>query len=294
MTLLQLKYFIMLANELHYTRAAQKLYITQPNLSHAISELETELGAALFIREKRKIRLSDCGEAFLSYAQRALTILDQGISLVDAMTNEQNNTVRLGHVYSLSHTFVPNLISSFYQIPGSSDAHLTLCHHEHRILMDKLRSGDLDLVISSNFEEDIPFEPIVEQRLYVIASLEHPLSQKIQVTLADLDNVPFISFSKNAGLAGYIDSLFEENGLRLNKVMEAYDCNAAITYVTLNRGISIIPGIPSIQASNFAILKLADRVLTRKLYLSWNTTASRSRMADKLREHILSLKKDAL
>lgn len=88
MNLNQLQYFVTLAHMEHYTRAAEKLSITQPSLSHAISSLENELGTYLFEKQGRNVVLTKYGRLFMEYAEEALSILDAGIRKMKAMTSE--------------------------------------------------------------------------------------------------------------------------------------------------------------------------------------------------------------
>lgn len=86
MTLLQLQYFETLARVLHYTRAAEELHIAQPSLSYSIGELEKELGVKLFEKGNRKIHLTEYGERFLPYVQKALLVMDEGTNELKRMS----------------------------------------------------------------------------------------------------------------------------------------------------------------------------------------------------------------
>lgn len=97
MTLLQLQYFQTLAHVLHYTQAAAELHIAQPSLSYSIKELEKELGVKLFEKDSRHIKLTIYGEQFLPYAERILSMLDEGVNVLHQMAGSAQQIIRLGY-----------------------------------------------------------------------------------------------------------------------------------------------------------------------------------------------------
>ena len=96
MTLLQLQYFTVLSETLHYTRASEKLHISQPSLSYAIGELEKELGVKLFQKENRKVALTAYGQQFLSYVEKSLALLSEGEQVIRQMAENAPQIVNFG------------------------------------------------------------------------------------------------------------------------------------------------------------------------------------------------------
>ena len=115
MTLNQLQYFIVLARTLHYTKSAEQLHISQPSLSYSITELEKELGVPLFDKKNKKIFLNQNGKLFLHYAEKVMSLLEEGVSMVKTLNEVKRPRIRLGYFYSLSSPFIPDLISQFYK-----------------------------------------------------------------------------------------------------------------------------------------------------------------------------------
>ena len=114
MTLLQLQYFKTLAHVLHYTQAAAELHIAQPSLSYSIKELEKELGVKLFEKDSRHVRLTIYGEQFLPYAERALGMIDEGVSVLQQMAGSAQQIVRLGYFHSISASLIPSVMLGNY------------------------------------------------------------------------------------------------------------------------------------------------------------------------------------
>ena len=113
MNLSQLNYFKKLAEVLHYTRAAQELFITQPTLSGAISSLEKELGAPLFERNGRSVLLTPYGEVFYEHVCLALRAIDDGVAAVSARSSASFGTVNLGTTFTIQDHYLPSLIRDF-------------------------------------------------------------------------------------------------------------------------------------------------------------------------------------
>ena len=113
MHLRQLEYFYVLAKMEHYTKASEKLYITQPSLSHAISELEKELGTQLFERVGRNIHLNKYGRSFFPHVEKALDELKIGEKELLQLIDQNKEQINLGYISPLSFHFVPKIISAF-------------------------------------------------------------------------------------------------------------------------------------------------------------------------------------
>jgi len=126
MTLLQLRYFKMLAHTLHYTRAAEALHISQPSLSYAITELEKELGIKLFLKERKKVALTAYGEQFLPFVEKALSMLQEGKDLLQQMASDAPQIVRLGYFHSVSASFIPDLVEGFYRQEANKEIRFSL------------------------------------------------------------------------------------------------------------------------------------------------------------------------
>ena len=124
MNLLHLRYFVELASTCHYTRAAERLCITQPSLSHAIAQLEAELGVPLFQRNGRTTTLTRFGEQFLACAQQTLSTLDDGVETLQRVARGEG-LIRLGLLRTLGTDFVPRLAARFLAANSGKDIHFT-------------------------------------------------------------------------------------------------------------------------------------------------------------------------
>lgn len=131
MNLQQLYYFRTLAEVKHFTKAAMKLMVTQPSLSHSISDLEAELGIALFVRTNRMVTLTKYGELFLEYVDQSLNLLDEGRARLEDFISPEQGVVSLHYVSSID-PFVPYLVARYFQENKGLQDHLPVPADQQR------------------------------------------------------------------------------------------------------------------------------------------------------------------
>ena len=181
MNIYNLRYFVTLARIRQYTKAAEELCITQPSLSHAISQMEKELGVKLFEKNGDKITLTQFGEEFLSYAEKTLDVLDDGIASIKRSAMG-NGTIRLGLVRPLGISYVPRMAAAFIKKNPKLDIDFTFHTDVTGRLLDDMQLGKYDLLFCSKPSEEYHFtaEPVMKQRLVLITSKGHPLAKKMK------------------------------------------------------------------------------------------------------------------
>src|SRR3546814_705013 len=140
MELRHLRYFIALAGSLNFTRAAERVHVTQSTLSHQIRQLEDEVGQRLFDRNGKRVMLTEAGESFLAYADRALAVIDQGLGELKQTVAPISDTVRIGTTHTFNLGFLPDCIALFLKqtttvklvmVALSGDAHTHGRSEEH-------------------------------------------------------------------------------------------------------------------------------------------------------------------
>lgn len=272
MTLLQLEYFETLARVLHYTRAAEELHISQPSLSYSIGELEKELGVKLFEKENRKITLTEYGERFLPYVQKSLLLMDEGTNLLKQMSGTAPMMVRLGYFHSISSSLIPNIVEMLYQNPENKRIRFQFMEDTAFDISSMLKNEKLDLAFTTTRHDWAESITVMKQPLYLAVPLEHPLAKRSAVTFSDYRQEPQIVLDKGTTLRAQFDQSFKERGAIPNIVFEVHECNAALQYVSLHFGVSILPIIPAMKTERIAVIPIAEsgREFVRTVYLSWN------------------------
>ena len=212
MNLSQLQYFKVLAQEEHYTRAAQMLSITQPSLSHAISQLEQELGTRLFEKKGRNVVLTRYGKMFLPYVEESLKVLNEGVQRIQEVNGSRHGIIHLAYIYTMGSEFAPKLVRKFLDAYPDYDIEFHFTVGTTGEIIDGLKDDKYDIVFSSykDGEQDIDFKKIANQKLVLAVPMDHPLSIKDSVDLRDTIEYPQIYFEKGSGLRPVIDQMFEE------------------------------------------------------------------------------------
>ena len=198
MTLLQLKYFQTLAYILHYGRAADALHIAQPSLSYSIAELEKELGAQLFDRQGRAIRLSKAGKEFLPYVEKALDLIRHGKNMIQREYKEDISHIHIGYIYSICTNFIPQVLDAIHKelvLPNIKIEYEQLLASAE---LNKLRHQEIDLAFTVHTADDINSVPLFYQNIYLVVSPEHPLADQQTILLTMLANEPLILFNTDS------------------------------------------------------------------------------------------------
>lgn len=270
MTLQQLRYFTVMSTVLHYTRAAEQLYISQPSLSYALSELEKELGVPLFEKHKRKTRLSQYGEAFLPYAKNALDTLAQGQSKILKMSSPLEGNINFGYIYSVSSE-LPSLVESFRVQEEAQSVSIFFQQSTMDLLLDKLLNGTLDLLLAVKPDiEQIDYVPIYQQELYLIVFPDHPLANRSSVTLDDIRDEKFILVSQKNVLRRQLQEKFGHEAFSPQIMFEIDECNSIAAFVNAHAGITIMPRTPLMQNYDLRMIPFSDGGFKREICLLWD------------------------
>ncbi len=289
MTLLQLHYFQILAHALHYTRSAETLHISQPSLSYAMNELEKELGVKLFQKDRRTISLTAYGQQFLPYVEKSLSLLNEGTDILKEMTNHTSQIVHLGYFHSVSASFIPALVDGFYRQDGTKNIRFHFAESTSYDVLNQIQSGTLNLGFSLHRAEWAESVGIIRQPLYLAVPSDHPLANRQYVSFEDFSKEPQIMLERSSNLRSNMDQIFSQHGIIPNIVFEVRECNAALQYVGLNFGVSVLPQVPAMDSDRIAILPISDqdKEFVRTVYLTFHKTHPMSPAAQKVRDYII-------
>lgn len=271
MTLQQLQYFRTLAKVQHYTKAAEILFVSQPSLSYAISELEKELSVPLFEKHGKKIKLSTQGEVFLTYVESSLDQLTKGVNMIKSLNPLEGN-VNLGYIYSLSNSFIREVLLRFYSDENNKHITFHFTQNVNSSIIEALNDGTIDLAICPKPSKDSMSVEIYRQELYVIVPKDHPLVQKKEIDINEIKGESFALVNKKTGLRWAIDELFKEIKITPSVAYEADECNALINFVSLHFGVSIIPYVPGLEKSSVSVLRIKNQGFVRSIYLAWKNS----------------------
>ncbi len=270
MTLQQLRYFCVMTEVLHYTKAANQLYISQPSLSYALSEMEKELGVPLFEKRGRQTYLTKYGAVFLPHAKNALEALSKGEAELLRLSDPTGGNINLGYIYSVGSSTMPNLVQRFYLHQGNQQITFTFQQSMTEVLHARLLEGSLDLILSSDPECDkfnaLPFH---RQELFLVVGLGSPLAERETVVLEDIAGEKLISINHNTTLFKLIETSLKSVSVKPHIVFEVDECNSIAAFVGAGVGIAIMPKIPLLDSYSVKIIPFAGHGLKRDICLLW-------------------------
>lgn len=272
MTLKSLEYFKKLAELQHFTKAANELHISQPSLSYAISELEKDLGVLLFDRKDKKITLNHYGEAFLSYVNQALSILDDGTNFVKHISNPKAKNISVGYIQSLSSSIIPPFIEEFYKNPLNKNIKFSFTQKDNNELIKIFLDRKLDIIFCVDTVKGAVCQAIGEQKLCFVVSKKNPLCQKENIKLKDLENENFILITSGTNLRKTIDRNFKKFKFNPKVTLELGQCSNILIYVEKNIGISIVPKVDILGHplnDKLQIIDIENLDLKRTIYVNW-------------------------
>ncbi|HWA44984.1 MAG TPA: LysR substrate-binding domain-containing protein [Hypericibacter adhaerens] len=239
MELRHIKYFLAVAEELHFRKAAEALHISQPPLSQQIRQLEDELKVALFARNKRGVSLTPAGKRFLPHARRILAAVDSAV-----LVTRQGvpNLVKIGFVSSASMLLAP-IMKRFRD--GHPTVDLRLVEASTSRQGDMLRAGELDigLLRAPWTSPGFVTETVARDKLAIILANDHPRAGDPKLKLADLADERFVFFPRELG-PGYFDTVMaacNRAGLAPDLDQVAGSTLTIINLVAAGQGFSLVP-----------------------------------------------------
>ena len=271
MNLFYLRYFVTLAHVQHYTRAAEQLCITQPSLSHAISQMEKELGVPLFEKEGRNTTLTRFGKEFLSCAEKTLFTLDEGMSSLQR-TSRGEGLIRLGLLRPLGVEYVPKLAAQFLARHPDKEIQFTFHTGVTGQLLDGLEAGRYDMLFCSEPPGDSGYTaiPVKKQDLVLITPSVHPLASKDVIDLFETASYPYVYFEKSSGIRDVIDRMFADVGVKPKIVYETEEDQVIAGLVAQGFGIAVVPYMDILLKLDVKIMRIQSPAYERNFYMVTN------------------------
>jgi DNA-binding transcriptional LysR family regulator len=243
MDLRQLRYFLALAEELHFGRAAERLYIAQPPLSRQIKNLEEELDVKLFNRTKRVVQLTSYGKYLKNEAVKLFQHVELIKNHIRLLNEGQVGQIKIGYVGSAMHSVLPEVLTQIQRkLPGTHTSMTELMNLDQIV---GLKTGSLDIgfIRTPMTIDGLCIQRVFSETLSVILPLSHPLAGAEEVRPAHLAKEPFIGFCRECapGLFDSIIGLCNRDGFSPRIVHESSQINSVVRLVESGLGYSIVP-----------------------------------------------------
>src|SRR3954468_17962691 len=263
MDLRQLEYFVSVAEEGNFTRAAARCHVVQSALSYQIARLEREQGVTLFHRTSRSVRLAPAGELLLPHARALLQGVEVASAELAAFTGLLTGRLRLGVVGSVGNAapVVERSLLAFHRRhPG---VEIAVQDTGSRHMADQVQSGELDLAFVGLFADQSPaglaHSVLAEEPLVAVVARDHPLAGRRTVDVRDLAAAgPFVDMRPESGLRLQVDAAFVRAGVARTVVFELGTSESVVRFVGLGFGAALVPHSAIGTTSDVIELALSD------------------------------------
>lgn len=292
-----LRYFVAVAEELHFGRAAARLNISQPPLSQQIQMLEQHVGARLLARTNRSVALTAAGKQFLADCRQILAQVDDAAARAARLHQGEAGELRIGFTSSAPFIrAVSDTLSLFRQ--HYPDVHLQTREMNTREQLTPLGEGALELGLMRNtpLPETLQYEVILHESLMAMIPRAHRLAQKPVVTLAELAKEPFVFFDPHVGTGLYDDILGLMRRYNLSPVItqEVGEAMTIIGLVAAGLGVSILPAsFKKVQLNELCWVPLAEEDAVSEMWLVWSRHREHSQAAIRFRQQLLQAVRSA-
>jgi DNA-binding transcriptional LysR family regulator len=235
----QLKSFYYVANYLNFSKAAEKVSLSQPAVSRQIEALESYYKLPLFNRSGRKVELTDAGRRLLQYAEKILLLTDETKKAMNALTNLETGEIKVGACTTVGNYILPGLIVDFQN--KYENIKVDLFIDKTDFIIEKLKNGELDVAITakSDHDPDFNYKAILKDEILLITNKDFPDDPGV-TSLQKLQNETFFLRKKGSNTREYIDHLFDIFQFKPIKIIE-FDSSEAIKQAVVNgKGIGFI------------------------------------------------------
>ncbi|HZU73595.1 MAG TPA: LysR substrate-binding domain-containing protein [Acidimicrobiales bacterium] len=279
MELNQLRYFVAVAEERHFTRAAERLEVAQPSVSSQIRKLEEELGSTLFDRGRSGASLTQAGETLLPLARRVLSDLEDAEARLRELDSLQHGRLSIGATPSLSTVLLPAALAEFHAAhPGVT---LSLFEEGSGLLVQRLVTGEIELglVILPQRHPGLSTTALATEELVVVAAPDHRLAGRRGLTVSELQGVPLVMFRDGYDLRSSTLEACHQAGFEPALATEGGEMDGVLALVAAGLGAAVVPSIVAGRHPELATVRFVPPVLQRTIGLARRADRSESRAA---------------
>ncbi len=286
MELSQLRYFLAVARRGNLSKAANDLGLSQPALSRSIAKLEEELGQPVFERRPRSMALTDAGELLVARAQDVVGIIDDTKS--EIRDDGRTGRLRVGAIPTIAPYLLPKLLRDFSRSYPEVSVEVT-----EGVTVDLIKAcdqGELDLAILALPIETkhLDTEAMFEEELFLVMPKGHELAKKTDISLAEVENYPFVLLGEAHCLTGNVISVCRKKSFQPVAVERTSQLATVQELVTLGHGISMIPDMAKrIDKDKRRVYRhVTNPIPMRTIAIAWNPYRFQSRVLEAFRESI--------
>jgi LysR family transcriptional activator of glutamate synthase operon len=272
MDLRQLRYLVALAEERHFTKAAEREHVAQPALSQQIKRLEGEVGVTLVERTTRQVTITHAGLLLVARARRVLGEIDAATAELEALKGMESGHVTVGTMHTMGPVDVSIPLAIFHERhPGIE---LTVREHSSEELAEMIRDDMLDLAYLSVTERveshGLGLHQLVSEELVAVLPTDHRFARRRKLRMAELADEEFISYREGARLRELLVAAGRHAGFQPQIKLESNESGRIRRLVARGMGVAILPRSDAMApGAGVAVVALVDPALSRDITLAW-------------------------
>ena len=276
----RLEEFIVLADCLNYSKAANLLFLTQPVLSRHITDLEKTLGVQLFVRDTHKVALTPIGELAVHEIGAVMESYHKAMRNIKLATDNLNGRIAVGFLGQAVRPFITQFIRRLGNKPQMEIDYTSVS--ELDTLIHFVDTGTLDLAFVTHVETDrlqgVEIKWITDDPLYIAVSHSHPLAGLAQVSVRELSGEPIIVYDRdtNPHTAIFHEKLFQRFNAEMNPVRKVRNIESGLFHANLGIGYFIIPKHLTYAAQDMTIIPISDEDASISLQLIWKKSNAKT------------------
>jgi DNA-binding transcriptional LysR family regulator len=270
MDLRQLSYFVAVAEDGQFTRAANRVSVAQPAVSAQIRRLERELGEQLLHRDRRAVTLTAAGEALLPHARAALAAAERGRDTIASLRGMLRGRLRVGVAGPVDNRLAETL-GDFHRAHPAIE--IVLTHYHRDPLVAAVAGGEIDVAVVGVGTQQLPSE--VRARVFAVEPLVlavrrgHPVSRRKAIGIGQLRDHPMVTLTHGSGLRTALEDACRGAGFSPRIVAEAWDVGSLVELAAAGLGVAVVPR-SAVNGADVAVVRITTPRLERRSALAWN------------------------
>ncbi|WP_282171993.1 LysR family transcriptional regulator [Cytobacillus firmus] len=263
-----LKTFVTLAEVKNFTKTAELLLMSQPSVSMHVKNLEKEFQTKLFQRSPKYLKITPSGEILYDRAKQMITIYEQTRQEILDQQYTIKGDLKIAASFTIGEYILPPLLLDLQNEYPELNLQITIANTEEVVLSTRSHHVDIGLIEGQTNQKELIVTPFLEDELFIVTSNQHPLTQKEEATIADLQDQAWIMRENGSGTREYFNHVVRSNGLKVKSLL-TISSNQGIKETLINGlGMSILSGsvvARDVKQNNLSIIKVKNQEFKRTL-----------------------------
>ncbi|KOO41199.1 LysR family transcriptional regulator [Priestia koreensis] len=264
----ELKTFVTLAEVKNFTKTAKLLMISQPSVSSHIKNLEKEFQTKLFERSPKVLKITPTGEILYERAKQMIMIYDQTRQEILEHHHSIKGELKIGASFTIGEYILPSLLRDLQDHYPELELQAVIGNTEEVIQYVRRFEVDIGLIEGQTNEKTLSVHPFMQDELFITASTQHPLVQKEEITVAELQNQSWITREVGSGTREYLNHVIRSNGLKVKSLLTISSNQGIKESLISGMGLSLLSKYVierDVRQNNLSVVKLKDYSFTRTL-----------------------------